>query len=74
MPTEPLACPKCRSDMEDGFLVDHTHGGVEKPQWASGTPDSSFWVGVRMKGRQRHQVHTYRCTSCGYLESYAPAE
>ena len=74
MPDTPPVCPKCRSDMEVGFLVDNTYGGVETPQWASGTPDRSFWVGVRMKGRERHRVHTYRCTSCGFLESYAREE
>ena len=69
-----IVCPKCGAAMEDGFLVDHTYGGVEKPEWASGTPDASIWVGVRMKGRERHPVHTYRCTSCGFLESYARGE
>lgn len=66
-----LTCAKCGSSMEDGFLVDHTHGGVAKPEWADGPLQTSFWTGVKMKGKERRIVTTYRCTRCGYLESYA---
>jgi hypothetical protein len=60
--------------MEPGFVVDHTHGGVAKPEWASGEPHYSIWTGVRLKGRTRLRVITYRCVSCGLLESYAAGE
>jgi hypothetical protein len=57
--------------MEAGFVVDHTHAGVAKPEWASGEPQYSIWTGVRLGGRTRHRVITYRCTRCGFLEAYA---
>lgn len=64
-------CPKCNSPMEVGFLVDHTYGGVQPPQWAEGSIERSFWVGVKTSGRVQRQIETCRCTGCGFLESYA---
>ena len=60
--------------MEPGFLVDQAHAHVAKPEWAEGEPAYSHWFGMKMRGRQRYIVRTYRCTKCGFLESYAPAE
>ena len=65
-------CSKCQSSMEPGFTVDHTYGGFAPSEWASGEPRYSIWTGMKMDGRTRHNVVTYRCTRCGYLESYAP--
>ena len=59
--------------MERGFLVDHAHGAstIAAPEWAEGLAERSFWTGVKMSGRERRRVETFRCESCGYLESYA---
>ena len=69
-----LICPKCASAMEEGFLLDKTDptGFPLAPEWAEGTPEPSMWTGLKLKGRVRHKVTTYRCTHCGFLESYAP--
>ena len=64
-------CPKCQSVMEVGFVVDHTYGSVAESEWASGEPAYSIWTGMKMKGRERHPVITYRCPRCGFMESYA---
>lgn len=67
-----LECPKCRGTMERGFILDNTHGGKVVSQWVAGEPEESFWVGgVKTKNRTLLSVTTYRCTACGYLESYA---
>ena len=69
--TDP-SCPKCSAKMARGFLVDHNYYGVAESQWADGTPEVSVWTdSVKMRGRERRTVETYRCESCGYLESYA---
>jgi hypothetical protein len=34
----------------------------------------SIWTGMKMRGRERHPVITYRCAGCGFLESYAREE
>jgi hypothetical protein len=58
--------------METGFVVDQTYGGIAQANWAEGEPRRSFWTGIRLKGVERHAIVTWRCTKCGYLESYAP--
>ena len=64
-----LACPKCRSAMEAGFVLDQTYGANAQSAWIEGTPQPSFWSGLKVG--ERLPVTTYRCTRCGYLESYA---
>ena len=64
-------CPKCNSSMEEGFIVDDTFGGRVKLQWAEGKPQRSIWTGLKLARDAGHPVTTYRCESCGYLESYA---
>jgi hypothetical protein len=64
-------CAKCGGEMELGVIPDYVgRGGIMEPEWAAGKPISSFF-GIQVSGR-RHNVRTYRCTECGYLESYAP--
>ena len=64
-------CPKCSAKMEEGFIIDDTHGGKLQSQWAEGPPKKSIWTGVKVAKEDRHRVTTYRCVKCGYLESYA---
>lgn len=67
-----LECLRCKSPMEEGFIVDHGHGNaMQEQQWVEGEVVKSFWRGLQTKGRDVHKVTTYRCTRCGYLESYA---
>ena len=68
-------CPKCHHPMELGFVLDKGHyNAPNPPEWLEGEPVRSFWEGVKTKGRERHGVQTFRCTKCGYLESYATEE
>lgn len=57
--------------MEPGFIADNTHGGNVQEQWEPGTPEVSFWWGLRVNKRARIPVTTMRCPNCGALESYA---
>ncbi len=62
--------------MEKGFIVDFSHGGVFQSSWVPGEPkEKKPFLGAergikRPKGN-RAKIATYRCTGCGYLESYA---
>jgi hypothetical protein len=72
--TASLKCPKCSGPMEQGFVLDNTHGGLLVSQWAKGAPlKLSFWMGAKRPDTQL-PVGTFRCSSCGYLESYARLE
>jgi len=59
--------------MDPGFILDKIHGAgiFSSAEWAEGTPEHSWWTGVKMGERERHPITTYRCSGCGYLESYA---
>jgi hypothetical protein len=57
--------------MEEGFTLDHTHGGATPASWVAGAPQKSFWLGLKIKGRPRHEIATWRCRRCDFLESYA---
>lgn len=67
----PHECSKCSSDMEEGFLLEMGDVGVLSPEtWVAGKPDKGIF-GLKLRGKRVHEVVTYRCISCGYLDSYA---
>ena len=67
-------CPKCGSEMEIGFLLDSTHANFLQTLWVKGLPERSFLRTAKIKGKVKRGVESYRCLSCGFLESYAPNE
>lgn len=66
-----LNCPKCSSEMEEGFVVDYGYGSVRPSDWVEGEPVKSFWYGTKIADKKQFRVETYRCVRCGFLESYA---
>ena len=66
-----MNCPKCEAEMEEGFVGDSIRHQVVAPFWYSGAFKISFWGGLGLRKRKRYYVQTWRCTGCGYLESYA---
>ena len=68
----PTECARCQGPMEPGFILDRGDANARLEQeWVEGELEKSFWVGVKTKGRERFGVRTFRCTRCGYVESYA---
>lgn len=67
----PRTCPKCQASMVEGFVIDQTHGGRAVSSWLEGAPYKSMWLGIRLKGKTPIEIATWRCSSCGFLESYA---
>ena len=68
----PTDCPRCNGKMEIGLIMDRGHGNaLAEQQWIEGEPSRSFWFGLETRGKERMKVTTYRCETCGYLESYA---
>jgi hypothetical protein len=57
--------------MEPGFLVDHGHAAVYPAAWIAGVAQWSKWLGLRLKGKTKLPVTTFRCQRCGRLESFA---
>ena len=80
MTTTMMLCPKCDGEMERGFTLDMSHGARFASQWVKGEPKLAWGyffgplVVRRPKASDRIHIGTFRCQSCGYLESYARDE
>jgi uncharacterized Zn finger protein len=66
-----LNCPRCSGSVEVGFVVDEGYGTRTVAKWVAGEPERSMWTGLKLRGKAKQDVVTYRCKRCGYLESYA---
>ncbi len=70
--TEAIQCPKCNNVMLQGFIFDRADGGQRSViNWVKGAPEKAFWTGTKVPGEKCVPVGTYRCSVCGFLESYA---
>jgi hypothetical protein len=59
--------------MAEGFIVDVSHGTMTVTSWVEGAPEKSVWTGLKLSGRGRSDIATWRCNRCGFLEQYAVA-
>jgi hypothetical protein len=58
--------------MSVGFILDNADSGARKvSSWVEGAPIKG-WLGVKLGGRKPIDIQTWRCSRCGFLESYAP--
>ena len=68
-----IKCPKCNELMHEGFLLDR---GAEnftfQSTWVAGKAEESFWLGLKIKDKQKINVKVFRCPKCSFLEFYAP--
>jgi hypothetical protein len=65
-----LTCVKCKGQMQEGFVVDRWPTAMIAT-WVAGPPEISRLWGVNLRGKQKIPLRTFRCTDCGYTESYA---
>ena len=63
-------CPKCGGAMTEGFIIDETHGSKSVSTWIEGAPQRAWW-GLKTRGKTKHEIQTWRCSRCGFLENYA---
>ena len=79
MANNELVCPKCRAKMEQGITLDQGHyRWLGQSRWCKGQPPKMriFLLGGMSAGfdtrkSEVRDITTYRCVSCGYLDSYA---
>jgi hypothetical protein len=84
---EPTKCLRCQGSLVEGYVPDASYASIFVPSWIEGAPEyasgwlsraRSGWLGKaldpkRLMSKTRLTIVTYRCTSCGMLESYAPS-
>ena len=74
MSVEKLNCPKCRSEMVQGFILDLSFPRIAVSHWVEGPPKKSLFSEPKVPKGKSMPTATFRCTKCGYLESYAGPE
>jgi hypothetical protein len=69
MPSD-FRCPKCSGEMQEGLVVDLNYAGILQSMWVEDQAGKSVGPGPT-DGKRKLKTITYRCSSCGYLDSYA---
>lgn len=65
-------CGKCDAVMEEGFLLEKGDAGALSAEaWVAGQPVKGWISGLNLKGKNTYTITAFRCTACGFLESYA---
>lgn len=57
--------------MTDGVIADMGYGQWGVSSFLPGPPNVSRWFGLKVRKKNLVPITTYRCTRCGFLESYA---
>jgi len=57
--------------MVGGYVIDRTYGSVAVGSWVEGEPQRSVWTGLKLSGKAKLDIATWRCGRCGFLEQYA---
>ena len=75
--TKAIQCPKCNGEMVQGFIIDFkgTKSSIVS-NWVEGAPGKATWFGTSIPAPAEKciPVGTFRCSVCGFLESYAQPE
>lgn len=75
MNTKAIRCPKCNGEMVLGYIADWKADDRRRVStWVEGAPIKSFWYGTKVSSDKLFTVGTFRCSVCGFLESYAHSE
>ena len=67
-----IRCAKCGGEMELGYVSDRNCGWHDPRKWFPGVLQLGWLEGIQKNKAKPLHVITYRCSACGYLESYAP--
>ena len=66
----PTSCSRCGGSVEQGFVLDESYAQRKPSKWIEGEPEYWMW-NLKVRGKRQIEIASYRCTQCGYLESYA---
>lgn len=69
MPSD-VRCSKCSGEMQEGLVVDLNYGGILQSMWVEDQARKNV-DRVATNGKRKVKTITYRCSNCGFLDSYA---
>lgn len=59
--------------MVPGFILELADQSMTKAtNWVEGDPEKGMLGMIKLRGRRKLPIRTYRCERCNLLESYAP--
>jgi hypothetical protein len=64
-------CSKCSGEMQEGLVVDLNYAGIIPSMWVEDQAGKGATPATVMNGKRKVKTVTYRCSNCGYLDSYA---
>jgi hypothetical protein len=70
-------CPKCNGEMVQGFICGREGPNRVVSIWEEGAPEKVGWLFRQVRKvppDKRVPVGVFRCSACGFLESYARPE
>ena len=71
MSAEPTRCSKCNGEMVQGFIFEYDGFMRMVSAWVEGAPEKSWFRWAKVPKEKCVPVGTFRCSACGFLESYA---
>jgi len=71
---EPMRCPKCDGAMVQGFIYESEGPKRMVSTWVEGAPEKSWFGSAKIPKDGCFPVGSFRCSVCGFLESYARPE
>jgi len=66
-----LNCSECHSYMQQGVVVDLSYAGILRSLWVEDQAEYSVVAGIPDHHNRKVKTITYRCSNCGFLDSYA---
>jgi hypothetical protein len=66
-----LNCSKCNGQMQEGLVVDLNYQGAIPSMWVEDQPGGATPSGISDNHKRKVKTITYRCSICGFLDSYA---
>jgi hypothetical protein len=64
-------CGKCGGRMDQGFIPEAKDHSQKPELWVEGPPEKA-WYGLKLRGKRKLTIESWRCGRCGYLENFAP--
>jgi len=66
-----LNCSKCSGQMQEGLVVDLNYQGAIPSMWIEDQVGSNTSSRTADNNKRKVKTITYRCSNCGFLDSYA---